>query len=66
MNPMGLYSGMSPPGRVGFIAGNLKFRGPGAVLKLPFTEIFPCVMAPPHTNTKEWRLKEIIDAGPVP
>jgi hypothetical protein len=39
---------MSPPGRVGFIAGNFKFRGPGEVPKYPLTEIFPSVMVAPH------------------
>ena len=48
MNPGGLYSGMSPPGRIGFIAGNLKFRELGNVAEYPLTEIFLCVTATPH------------------
>jgi hypothetical protein len=39
---------MSPPGRVGFIAGNFKFRGPGEVPEYPITDIFPNVMVAPH------------------
>jgi hypothetical protein len=44
----GLYSGMSPPGRAGFIAGNLKFKDPGEVPEYPLTEIFPNVMVASH------------------
>jgi len=39
---------MSPPGGVGFIAGNFKFRVLVEVPKYPLTEIFPCVMAAPY------------------
>jgi hypothetical protein len=39
---------MSPPGRVGFIAGNFKFKGPGQVPEYPITDIFPNVMVAPH------------------
>ena len=45
---MGLYPSMSPPGHVGFIAGNFKFNLPGDVAKYPLTEIFPYVMATPY------------------
>src|SRR4029077_15878532 len=61
----GPYSGMSPPGRIGFIAGNFKFRGPGSVPKYPLTEIFPNVMVAPH-GRKELMLQRDSRRGPRP
>src|SRR5262249_56599841 len=60
MNPVGLYSGMSPPGRVGFIAGNIKFKVSVELPEYPAHRKISPASWPRHTDAKSGYLKEIL------